>query len=179
MLIPIGFFGGAAEGSYELISTAYGTGSSNTISFTSIPQTYQHLQIRMTAQSNGSGYADIWLRLNGDSTSIKPFSYTEGNGSSVSSTASQTATFGNYLGRCGLQSQESTGVAPTIVDIPNYKASRFKIVKSFNGVSFGQIRVGLFTSLWQDTSAVSSFNIVSDNSNFSALTRVSLYGLKG
>ena len=36
----------APSGAYDSIATASGTGSSATISFTSIPSTYTHLQIR-------------------------------------------------------------------------------------------------------------------------------------
>jgi len=39
---------GSIPGSYEYIATATGTGSSPTITFSSIPQGYTHLQIRGT-----------------------------------------------------------------------------------------------------------------------------------
>jgi hypothetical protein len=37
----------APSGAYDSIATVSGTGSSGTISFTSIPSTYTHLQIRL------------------------------------------------------------------------------------------------------------------------------------
>ena len=71
MLIPIGFFGaGAAAGAYELIETQVLGSDVYSITFSSVPQTYKHLQIRLTARCTASGSTGDWLsiRFNGDSS---------------------------------------------------------------------------------------------------------------
>ena len=51
--------------SYESIASATGTGSSKTITFSSIPSTYASLQIRINGFTSSS---DNWnIRINGDS----------------------------------------------------------------------------------------------------------------
>ena len=57
-----------ASGSYESIAT-FTLGSSTTVTFSSIPSTYKHLQIRYLARSARTGAAtdDLAIRLNSDS----------------------------------------------------------------------------------------------------------------
>ena len=44
--------------------------STGTVTFTSIPQTYKHLQIRFLARHSASGNINGLVRLNGSSTSL-------------------------------------------------------------------------------------------------------------
>jgi len=68
--IPLGILaaaGGGAAGSFESIATATGTGSSGEITFSSIPSTYKHLQIRGIARSSQASHITLMrMRLNGD-----------------------------------------------------------------------------------------------------------------
>jgi hypothetical protein len=60
-----------ASGAYESIATATGTGSSGTITFSSIPSTYTHLQIRDYRKNDSlfrSGFNDLLVRFNSDSS---------------------------------------------------------------------------------------------------------------
>ncbi|NBR25500.1 MAG: hypothetical protein EBU08_17335, partial [Micrococcales bacterium] len=54
--------------SYESIATATGTGSSGTITFSSIPSTYKSLQLRFNVRSTTFG-SSLSLRYNSDSGS--------------------------------------------------------------------------------------------------------------
>ena len=80
--------------SYESIATATGTGSSGTITFSSIPSTYTHLQLRWIAQSSRATYADddFNIRFNSDSGSNYSYHAMWGNGASAaaSGAASQS-----------------------------------------------------------------------------------------
>ena len=77
-------------GSYESIMTATGTGSSNTITFTSIPSTYKHLQFMVHSLSTGA--ADwVNIRMNNDSTSGNYYGHKlYGTGSGTPSATSMT-----------------------------------------------------------------------------------------
>ena len=56
--------------SFDSIASATGTGSSGTITFSSIPQTYKHLQIRGIGRLDVvTGGVSTRIRLNGDTTS--------------------------------------------------------------------------------------------------------------
>ena len=75
----------AVTNSYSSIATVTGNGSASTLSFTSIPSTYSHLQIRGICRDaravtidtayatfnsdTGTNYADHWLQGNGTAAS--------------------------------------------------------------------------------------------------------------
>jgi hypothetical protein len=51
----------------SIATTTVGAGGATTITFSSIPATYQHLQIRVLARTNRSAGVDIMsMRMNGD-----------------------------------------------------------------------------------------------------------------
>ena len=68
--------------SYESVATVtVGAGGSSSISFTSIPSTYKHLQLRI---SGLAGAADAYLYLNSDTTNSNYYMHSlYGNGSSA------------------------------------------------------------------------------------------------
>ena len=76
----------------ELISTATGTGSSGTITFSSIPSTYKHLQIRYAVIATPSNGPVTSLRFNGDTATNYTMHYVESNNSSVVSNNSTSRT---------------------------------------------------------------------------------------
>jgi len=177
MLTPLGFWGGAASGDFELIATVYGTGASNIISFASIPQTYKHLQLRASVKtvSDGSG-------LNGRfnaGTALCSTHYLTYSGGAVETagTWGQT-TFG--LTPTGLPYYaNSYGPTLLISDILNYSDNnKNKIVRTFYGHYNGSSRVAIMSGNTNSTTAVTSFDI-SATYNFATISRFSLYGIKG
>ena len=92
----------AAHTSYESIATVtVGSGGSSSIDFTSIPSTYTHLQLRMTARctaQSGGNPTNVYLRFNSDSGSNYAWHQLAGNGSA----ASAAPTF-NLLGNLHAQ----------------------------------------------------------------------------
>lgn len=180
MLIPIGFFGGGAAGAYELISTAYGTGSSSTVTFSSISTTtYKHLQLRIVLGSTltyeqGSS-AEI--RFNSDTTANKSFHQMAGNGSGVNASASvnQNAIYFSYL------SVPNNPITVAVVDITDaFSTQKNKTIRLFNGYAWTSKNVSMRSSLFQSTAAISSISVIEQNANaWSNRTRFSLYGIKG
>lgn len=177
MLTPLGFWGGAASGDFELIATIYGTGASSTVSFTSIPQTYKHLQLRASVKTIGDGSG-----LNGSfnaGTALCSAHYMYGGGT--------TATAGGAWGQTAFQLTptglpyyfESYGTALIISDILNYSdTNKNKIIKTLYGVANGSAKVSMVSGNVNSTDAVTSFNI-SATYNFETISRFSLYGIKG
>ena len=189
MLIPFGVFsaagagGGAAAGSYELISTAYGTGASNTITFSSIPSTYKHLQIRWVARTtNAANATEIRYRLNGDSGSNYWSHALVGNGSTVTSTSSTalSAHMSQTFNVSASSTADSFGAG--IIDLLDYASTtKNKTVKTFAGYATTANDVRLSSGVWNSTAAVNSFTLTnaSSTSYFTTTSRFSLYGIKG
>jgi hypothetical protein len=81
----------APSGAYDSIATVTGTGRLRLLSFTSIPATYTHLQIRYLAGSSGGPDSTV-LRFNSDTASNYSRHALWANGSSVAASALASAT---------------------------------------------------------------------------------------
>ena len=175
-------------GNFDSIATLSGTGSSGTITFTSIPATYTHLQIRGIARSDYStgNYVSVSYRCNGDTGSNYTGHYLAGNGATVSSYAwtSQTLTYGPFT----TVLNAGTGVmAVFIIDILDYaNTNKYKTIKTLNGfdnngsgsTDFNKGTIDLSSGLWMSTSAITSFSII-NSGNWTTDTTFALYGIKG
>jgi len=167
-----------AAGAYESIASASGTGSSGTITFSSIPSTYTSLQIRFNAITSFD--TSFYVRLNGVTTSSYNSHLLEGDGSTVYAVGD--ASLG--LTRMSL-GQWNVTVGATypfsgIIDIHDYTStSRNKTIRNFVGSNKnGTGAIDLTSGLFINTSAVSSVSLIADQ-NFTTSTTVSLYGIKG
>lgn len=164
---------------YELIATSAGTGASSTVTFSSIPAGYKHLQIRMTlgttlTYEQGSSF---YIRFNGDAGANYAGHSLTGNGSAVGSgsNVSSTGIDGAYL------SIPSNVISGTVVDILNaFSTTNNKTVRIFTGYSWTSYVIALRSGHWRNTAAVTSVSVVEPNAYFwSSRSRFSLYGIKG
>ena len=173
------FNAGAAAGggaAYESIATvSVGSGGSSSVSFTSIPGIYAHLQIRaLIKQSNGDG---AYARLNSDSGNNYTRHRLQGNGSTASA-------FGE-TGQNRLNINTNVGYSDfgvLITDILDYaNTNKYKTVRHFTGIDKnGSGAVLLESGLWMDTSAVTSITFINPNTgNYSQYSHFALYGIKG
>lgn len=178
--LPLGILaasGAGAAGAYELIESSILTSSASSITFSSIPQDYKHLQLRAVArQDAASVYANAFLSLNGTPTSYWHYLYTYNT--SIYS-GGYGSPYGNYS-FWAAGNNAATGVfAPTIMDILDYSSSSknttLKYLTGYNASSSG---VGLMSNLWNNTAAVTSLTITGTG-NYVAGSRFSLYGVKG
>ena len=167
---------GVPATAYESIASASGTGSSNTITFSSIPSTYTHLQIRATIR-RVSGTAGIRLTFNGDSTTSYDYHVLSGNGTTA--IAGGTAS-DSYIIYTGQAISTASTVSVAITDIHDYASTtKNKTVRSFNGFDTnGAGTVYLGSGLWRNTSAITTIGITT-TANFATGTTFSLYGIKG
>jgi hypothetical protein len=173
--------GGAA---FELIETKLvSSGTPTEITFTSIPATYKHLQLRIVSRWNAGGSSNIvQLRLNTDTGSNYYYHGLTGDGSNVSSSQSNSATF-IQTGQAPPSGVLTNTYGGQIIDILDYAdANKQKVVRSL----FGQANdysshAGLRSGLWNSTSAVTSLSIFGNQggSYFVTGSRLSLYGIKG
>lgn len=172
--------GGGAASSFESIATATGTGSSGTITFSSIPSTYKHLQIRVLGRWSDTD-TRIDLQCNGDTTSKYSYHWLTGDGTaaSASGAATQTAALGvGYV--VGTTTSSFIG-GGAIIDIHDYSdTTKYKTIRSLNGWdSNGNGRIRLSSGSWQSTSAVSSLTLFISGGTYTSGTSFALYGIKG
>lgn len=177
----------ANQAAFESIATVTASGSSSTIEFTSIPSTYQHLQIRFRTRATSTiinGNLDI--RFNGDTGSN--YSYRAIAASNTNVTVNRGATQSTIrMNNCvpGTSSLASlTGVG--VIDIFDYTSTtRYKTLRGFHGKnennsSFTYNYVTLQAGTWNSGSVISSIQILSTNGdNFTTATEFALYGIKG
>jgi len=165
-----------------------GSGGAANITFSSIPSTYKHLQIRGIAQTNRGTYGtdSLYARFNSDSGTNYADHWIRGNGS--------VAAAGNYAPSSNLlyisYGGAGTGVSgvygASVIDILDYASTtKYKTTRTFNGTDInGEIAgspgfVFLSSGLWMSTSAISSITITADNGNFNQYSQFALYGIKG
>jgi hypothetical protein len=186
MLIPLGFWaasGAGNPGAYELIATGFGSGSASFVNFASIPQTYKHLEIRMTMRNTGSSptQSGTFIQFNGDGASNYATHLLSGNGSSVSSSAQTSSVF---IGGVGLDTptngDTTNAFGAAVISILDYTStSKYKTVRKIAGVTVSSwSQIHLQSGLWQSTSAITSL-MISTNQPYPTAARFSLYGVKG
>ena len=166
---------------YEPIATALASVDTSTISFNSIPQTYNHLIIAFYARSTRTGnvFDRLFLRFNGDT------------GTNYSTVAAQ------YLSASGLVSPNSESTANPIylaegiptadtpagqyayirIDIPSYRNSTWKTATA---ILFGEqtnlAALSVGAELWKSTSSISSMALECTN-QWVAGSQFTLYGV--
>ena len=169
----------ASTSSYESIASATGTGSSGVITFSSIPATYKHLQIRMVARDNTAATHNlVYINFNSDTGSNYSFHFLRGNGSAASASGAATQAAINYG---GVASGTAATIAPTITDIIDYAStSKYKTTRTITGFDDNTNgNVWLCSGLWQSTSAVTSLTLTNPFANFTTTSTFALYGIKG
>jgi hypothetical protein len=186
MLIPLGILassGGAAGGSYELISTTLISTNTTSVTFntTGLGSTYKHLQVRATTRSNTSNnlVETFSLRFNSDSGSNYTKHSLRGNGSAVSSTGGTTQTLIEVSMEAG--GGLPSGVwAGSVIDILDpFSTNKNKTVRSLSGAISNGPQIAVMSGLWTNTSAVTSLLFENYGASFVAGSRFSLYGIKG
>ena len=176
--------GNLVTNSYESIATVtVGGGGSSSISFSSIPSTFTHLQIRLLARTNdtdaGLDYAK--LRFNSDSGANYALHQFFGPGATVTSfgNASQNEIWVQRMANDYLTAGMFAG---SIVDILDYaNTSKYKTTRGLGGVDGnGSGRIYFSSGLWQNTNAISSLVITpGSGTTFLQYSQFALYGIKG
>jgi hypothetical protein len=166
-------------GAYDSIATVtVGSGGTGTVTFSSIPQTYTHLQIRLIGQI--SSFEAFLYTFNSDSSA----SYTRhrllGNGTSASAGNSYGNTSGAILPGAGFPTTANIFGA-VVMDILDYtNTNKYKTVKALGGYDAnGSGAFEIDSNLWMNTTAINSITIVPGAGNITQYSSFALYGIKG
>jgi len=169
--------------SYESIaSVTVGSGGATDITFSSIPATYTHLQIRGIARDARVANEDsISVKYNNDSGN-NYFGYHQiyGDGSTAAAYAGNASTTQMFLDRIAGNSATASIFGAIIIDILDYaNTNKYKTQKVLGGVDRNGAGAIAFTSgLWMSTSAINEITLAGANGNFSQYTQFALYGIK-
>ena len=173
----------AAAGDFESIATVtVGSGGSSDVTFSSIPATYSHLQIRGMAKDSNSTTQQLRFQINTDTGNNYAYHQLYGTGSSVSAGAAASQALISNAYAVALNNVTSVfGVS--IIDILDYaNTNKYKTVRSLHGTDVNGTDgyVGITSGLWQSTSAITSIKFyLTGGANFAQYSTFALYGIKG
>ena len=172
----------AATASFESIASATGTGSSGVITFSSIPATYKHLQIRLIARcSESAAQTNYNMQINGDTGSNYAYHNLRAVGAAVSASGSASQTSIAVCAMAAANSPANT-VSPKIIDIVDYasttKNKTLRIIEGQVNATYGG-QIHYRSGLWQSTSAITSITLFVTGFNFTTQSTFALYGIKG
>jgi hypothetical protein len=174
----------ASLNSYESIATVtVGGGGSATVTFSSIPSTYTHLQIRGIGRTNRASTRDqIAVRFNSDSGANYSTHELNGDGSTATALATTSYTSIEYGFGVGAASATSGIFGGGVIDVLDYaNTNKNTTMRSLGGVDTnGAGKVMLGSGAWYNTAAVTSVTILSSTgSSFVQYSSFALYGIKG
>ena len=165
--------GGVAIGDFESISTTTLSVAASSVTFSSIPATYTHLQIRYIARATVDDNTSV--RFNGDTASNYSNHYLYGQGASVASAAILSSFF--YI---DILTASSTTYNAAIVDILDYaNTNKYKTARAIAGIDLnGSGNVWLASGNWRNTAAITSITLFLSNGNYQQYSSFALYGVK-
>ena len=175
----------APSGAYDSIATVtVGSGGSSSVSFTSIPATYQHLQIRGITRDNraSQGASNLNLRFNSDTGSNYRSHFLYGN-SSVAISADDGVGTEAFIARIGGSTAASNCFGGFVVDVLDYaNSNKYKTIRGLSGIednTTNTAQVYFNSSLWMNTGAVTNINLFGVGSTLQEYSSFALYGIRG
>jgi len=165
--------------SYESIATVtVGSGGSATVSFTSIPSTYTHLQLRWIGRNTSTNSTIVKIGFDSADTTYWHLLYGDGGSAGASAESEANPRIGNIP----LSSQTASAFGAGITDILDYtNTNKYKTLRSLAGydVNGSGGYVLMYSGLWKSTAAITTMTISAGANNFAQYSQFALYGIKG
>lgn len=162
-------------GSFDALgSITVPSGGLASITFSGIPQNYNHLQLRGISKATGSG-TDSNITINGGTAAVYRHQLA-GDGSGLTS-------FGNSGNAYILMSPGSGGTSifdTTVADFLEYSSiSKTKVVRALSGRDLnGSGLLSFGSALFNTTSAINSITLNPASGSFAQYSSFALYGVK-
>jgi len=164
-------------GSYESIATVtVGAGGANTVTFSNIPSTYTHLQIRGIPRTPGNATYMSVTTSGGANYGLKGH-YLLGNGTSaLAGVLNPTGTKGLALDvYVGSLVANQFGVY--LIDILDYaNTNKYKTARAMTGYSDSSSSLNMISHLYDTTNAITSITLYADG-NYPQYSTFALYGV--
>jgi hypothetical protein len=174
-IIASAITGNLVTNSYESIETVTVSTPVSSITFSSIPATYTHLQIRGFGRST----ADTQLDTTFNSDTGANYSHHSllgyGSGTEASSGANASKVIMEAM------TNTASVFAGYIIDILDYaNTNKYKTTRNLAGYdSNGAGRVSLNSGNWRNTNAITSITLTARSTTFAEYSQFALYGIKG
>ena len=168
---------------YDSLSSVTLDATASSITFSGIPATYTHLQIRGIGRTNRATPADmdgLLIQFNGDTSANYSDHALRGDGGSATASSDVSYT-GMEMYRLANLYVASTVMGAQIVDILDYaNTNKYKTIKSLGGVdNNGSGQVALNSGNWRNTDGITSILLKpAVGTLFTAYTSFALYGVK-
>lgn len=162
-----------------IATTTVGSSGASTIDFTSIPSTYNDLQLFLSARGTSTAlYARI--TINNSSSAIYSLKTVYGEGNATY--ASQSDANGTYFDRFLMDSSAYTAstFSNGYIYIPDYAGSNAKSML-FDSVDENNASVApmyLVGAVWNSTSAINQITLTPNTGSFAQYSTATLYGIK-
>ena len=160
-----------------------GPAGASSVSFTNIPNTYTHLQVRCIARTSAAQDREsIKLTFNSDTGSNYARHSLWGSGSAASAYGGASEAY-VLLTDFAAASATASIYGAAITDILDYaNTNKYKTVRSLGGVDLNAavtVYDGLNSGLWQNTNAITSITLTPfGGSNLVQYSQFALYGVK-
>ena len=166
--------------SYTSIATVtVGSGGTSTVTFSSIPSTYTHLQIRLGYRSSSAAAPTaIMPRFNSDTTANYAYHYLKGDGATATAGATTSTANGAYLVRSS-GSGNTNIFGSAIIDILDYtNTNKYKTSRALWGYDLnGSGQIGFSSELWQSTAAITTIDLYLTGDTAAQYSTFALYGV--
>jgi len=162
---------------YFPIATTTLTTAAASVTFSGIPATYTHLQIRTMCLTSASA-TDVKAQFNGDTGSNYALHLLWGNGSAASAGAYTAQTYAV----AGITSITTANPAAGVIDILDYaNTNKNTTVRTLSGSDTNGVGGFIFleSGLWLNTAAITSIVLSPFSGTFNQYSSFTLYGIKG
>lgn len=186
-LLPLGIWaasgaGGGGASDFQLISTQVVSSPVASITFSSIPSTFRHLQVRMTMKDSNAGSTmdAAYYTFNGDTTTANyALHYLDANGSGVNTGYSNS--YVNSIRSVATTLFTASAHSAHIMDVLDYsQTTKYKTTRILGGAApsiYNAQSVSLTSGLWMNTAAITSLTIGAvSGQTLVSNCRFSLYG---
>jgi hypothetical protein len=162
------------DGFFQIATTTLNTTASS-ITFSSIPQDYTHLQIRGIWKVSSSGV--LKMQFNSDTGANYKAHYLAGDGSTAYANVTSVSPNAVGIGYVGA----STAFMVSVCDILDYaNTNKYKTIRCLNGNDRnGAGDVELDSGVWLNTAAITSITLTPQTGTLSQYSSLALYGIKG
>lgn len=166
-------------GAYFPLSAITLSADAASITFSSIPSTYTHLQIRGNVRNTANINEGYRFRFNGDTAGNYSFHRLFGDGSSATAYGEANT---SYAGEAAsTNSPVPQTYAALIYDVLDYaNTNKFKTARGLSGKDTnGGGNVMLLSGNWRNTAAINSITIFPTQDSFAQYSTFALYGIRG
>ena len=175
------------DSGYELIERITLSTATSTVTFSSIPSTYKHLQVRMVSRDSNadSNINSLYMNFNGVTGTSYSWHKIEALGTGTPN-ANGVGSQGNmWIGGNTANNYTSGIYAAHITDILDYaNTNKYKIIRTLggfdtNGTGTEPGHITLTGGMYMSNDAITSISIFKSGQNQLAGSTFALYGIKG